>query len=337
MFRLFGLLLGLPLSLGIFVTVDYTMSSRWSGREDGEGLTFTEYLAGYTGGLVGGGGAAGLPNKLVEMLPRAPEGWTVRPTEPGDIDGFLPKDRKSVPKDVRGHIEAMVKPAKGRSVETAALTYERGERKVIFQAVRYPDVIFTSFMAMTQRFELQMRAAEFSGTEFMTVRGLDVEEDLLPDEVNARLFLADVGGQIHLRVLAPERMKDQDLVPFFQTLHVEAMNASVVDKQTGLGKVPVIVLASVLDAATRAAYDADIAEREAILAAEREAQRLEDEARIAAAEAEENFGSGFLGSLFGRDETVEPEDGQATGEVSCTKGIGGSKRCTVTGVDEPQD
>ena len=97
----------------------------------------------------------------------------------------------------------------------------------------------------------------------MTVRGLDVTEDLLPEGFRGRLFLADVGAQIHLRVLAPKRMKDEDLVPFFETLHVKAMNADVIDKVEGLGEVPVIVLASALDDTERDAYHADRATRAA--------------------------------------------------------------------------
>ncbi|MDX5349503.1 MAG: hypothetical protein LPJ95_02200 [Paracoccaceae bacterium] len=344
MFRLLAFLSTFVLGVGGVVAIDYSMSSRWSGREDGEGLTFTEYLGGYSGRIAnlvrGSGGTAGLPRKLVDMLPKAPEGWTVRPAEAGDIAAFLPKNRKSLPKDAVAHVEAIVKQAGGRGMETAALTYERGDRKVIFQAVRYPDVIFTSFAAMQQRFELQTRAAEFSGTQFMTVRGLDVAEDLLPEGVNARLFLADVGAQIHLRVLAPKRMQDKDLVPFFQTLHVEAMNASVVDKQDGLGKVPVIVLASVLDKVARAAYEADLAEREAALAAAHEAQRQADEDRIlqAEAEAEAEAGGGFLGAfLGGGDDAETPAAEPPPGEVVCIKGIGGSKRCSVAGAAEPQD
>lgn len=328
MFRVLSLLVALVLGLGGYVYFDYTNS----GRAEADGLTFTEYLASYASGVtVGGAGSARLPGKLVDMLPRAPEGWTVRPVEAGDIAAFLPQNRRSVPKDLLAHVEAVVKSASGRGVETAALTYERGDRKVIFQAVRYPDAIFTTVAESPRRAELQARSAKFSATEFMTVRGLDVQEDLLPAEVKARLFLADVGAQIHLRVLAPERMKDQDLVPFFQTLQVEAMNVSVVDKQVGLGRVPVIVLASLLDAPSRAAYVADLADRKTALSAAREAQRLRDEASLAQTPPAASTGGGLLDSLFGRAETAEEEVTDQPGEVVCTKGIGGSKRCSVVG------
>ena len=66
--------------------------------------------------------------------------------------------------------------------------------------------------------------------------------------------MADVGAQIHIRVLVPKRMKEAELVAFFETLHVKAMNASVVDNVEGLGDVPVIVLASALTDEDREAY-----------------------------------------------------------------------------------
>jgi hypothetical protein len=65
------------------------------------------------------------------------------------------------------------------------------------------------------------------------------------------------------------------------------MNASVIDKQEGLGEVPVIVLASVLDEATRAAYEADRIAREEADAAALAAERAAAEAEAAAAAAAE--------------------------------------------------
>lgn len=336
MFRLIGFLVTLAVGLGGFVAIDYNMSKRWSGTEDSEGLTFSEYLGGYAGRIAGLGGssgsARGLPTELADMLPKPPEGWTVRPATEDDLADFLPKKRGAVPKKALAYLEAVVSEA-GRKTESVSMTYENGERKAIFQLVRYPDVIFTSFMAMQQRFELQMNTAMFSGTPFMTVRGLDVSEDLLPEEVKARFFFADVGAQIHLRVLTSNRMKDKDMVPFFQTLHVAAMNADVVDKQDGLGDVPVLVLASVMDDLTRAAYEADLAQREADMAAQSEAERIEAEEKAAAEAAkaaEEDKGGGLFSGLFGAAEEEETEvetSGGAT--INCKKGIGGSKQCEV--------
>lgn len=337
MFRLIGFLVMLVVGLGGFMAVDYNMSKRWSGTEDGEGLTFTEYLGGFTErlGALGGssGSARGLPTDLADMLPKPPEGWTLRPATKEDLEGVLPKKRSAVPRKAIALLEDVISASTGK-VSSVSMTYEKGDQRVIFQLVRYPDIIFTSFMAMQQRFELQMRTATFSGTQFMTVRGLDVSEDLLPEEVRARLFFANVGAQIHLRVLAPKRMQDEDLVPFFQTLHVAAMNAAVVDKQNGLGEVPVIVLASVLDEATRAAYEADLAQRTAEMAEQSEKDRLEAEEKAAteAAKAEsEDQGGGLFDGLFGGDpeegETLETSD---DGTITCSKGIGGSKKCQVT-------
>ena len=335
MFRLLGFLLMFSLTAGGFMFVDYKMSARWAGREDAEGLTFREYLGGLSGRLAGLGSAAsanGLPTRLADMLPKAPEGWTARPVEAADIDGFLPKSTKKANKDALATLKAMATTEAGKGAELAALTYEKGDRKLIVKAIRYPNVIFTSFMAMQQRMELQMQTAEFRGTEFATVRGLDVTEDLLPEGFRGRYFFADVGAQIHLRILAPKNFSDKDLLPFLETLQVKAMNAGVVDKVEGLGDVPVIVLASALDDAEREAYLADVAARAEAEAVKTESERAEAEAVAAEAPAEDAAGGGgFLSGLFGGSEetAAEAEAPAKAGKVGCKTGKDGVKRCTV--------
>lgn len=305
MFRLIGFLVMFTATAGGYVFFDYKMSARWSGREDSEGLTFTEYLSGFSGrfaGLGGSAAAAGLPTQLTDMLPKPPEGWTVRPTEAADVEGFLPKSTKKADKKAVAAVKKVGETTAGSGTEVAALTFEKGDRKVVIKAVRYPNVIFTSFAAMQQRMELQMMTAEFRGTEFMTVRGLDVTEDLLPDGFRGRYFIADFGAQIHLRVLAPKRMSDAELVPFFETLHVKALNANVIDKVEGLGDVPVIVVASALDESGRDAYLADVAARAADEARREDAEREAAEAAIAqeeAATAAEGAKTKSVGSFLG--------------------------------------
>lgn len=321
MIRLIGSVIMFAITASGYMYFDYKMSAKWSGREDAEGLTFTEYLSGLSGriaGLTTASAASGLPTKLADMLPQPPEGWTARPVAAADIEQFLPKSTRGADKKAMAAIEAMTLADGGKGTEVATLAYDKGDRTVLIRAIRYPNVIFTSFMAMQQRFELQMMTAEFRGTEFMTVRGLDVTEDLLPEGFRGRYFVADVGAQIHIRVLAPRRMKDAELVPFFQTLHVEAMNASVIDKVEGLGQVPVIVLASALADAEREAYLAAVAARDAEEATREASQREAAEAEAAAAPEASTGGGLFgnaIGSLFGDDKPEAspqtPEDHQA--------------------------
>jgi hypothetical protein len=332
--RLFGFLFMFALTAGGYMFVDYRMSARWAGREDAEGLTFQEYLsglAGRIGGLAGSTSSNGMPTKLVDMLPKPPEGWKVRPVEAADADGFLPKNSKKADKDAVAAVKRMAEGDSDKGTEVAALTYEKGDRKLIIKAVRYPNIIFTSMMAMQQRFELQMQTAEFRGTEFATVRGLDVTEDLLPEGFRGRYFFADVGAQIHLRVLAPKRMKDEELVPFLETLHVKAMNAGVIDKVTGLGDVPVIVLASALDDTERDAYLADVAARAAEKTATEEAERAQAGAAEATDPVTTDGGGGFLSDLFGgaQEPAVEAAAPEKSGTVGCKTGKDGVKRCTV--------
>ncbi len=136
MFRLIGFLVIFALSAGGFMFVDYKMSARWSGREDAGGLTFGEYLQGLSGRISGmsGGGAHGMPKKLADMLPNPPEGWKARPVEAGDIDGFLPKSSKNADKKGVAAVKAMAEGAAGSGVEVAALTFQKGDRKVIVLA-----------------------------------------------------------------------------------------------------------------------------------------------------------------------------------------------------------
>lgn len=334
MIRLIGSLVMLAITAGGYMFFDYKMSARWASSEDADGLTFTEYLSGLSGrisSLGGSASASGLPTRLADMMPKAPEGWTVRPAVPEDAEGFLPKERKKVDKKSLAYVQKTASAESGKGVEAVALTYEKGDRKVIIKATRYPNIIFTSFMAMQQRFELQMMSAQFRGTEFMTVRGLDVSEDLLPEGFRGRYFMADVGAQIHLRVLVPKRMADKDVVPFFETLHVKAMNASVIDKREGLGEVPVIVLASELDEAARAAYVASLAEREAEEATKSQDALTEAEAKAAEEAATEKTGGSLMDRLFGSEDEAASEAEAGTGktEITCTKDKNGVKRCTV--------
>jgi hypothetical protein len=328
-FRLIGFLVMFTATAGGSMYFDYRMSAKWSGQAESGGLTFPQYLSALPGrisGLTGGAGASGMPTRLADMLPAAPEGWTLRPADPADVEGFLPKSTKKADKAAVAAVQTVGKAEGGSGTEVVAVTYEKDDRKVVIQATRYPNVIFTSDASLQQRTELQMTAPQFRGTEFMTVRGLDVTEDLLPDGFRGRLFLADVGAQIHLRVLAPKRMTDAELLPFFQTLHVEAMNASVIDKVDGLGRVPVIVVASALDDAGRATYLADVAARKADETLRYEAQRQAAEAPAATEGARsEDQGSlmdGLFGGLFGTapaELTPEERKAHETALVEATK------------------
>lgn len=337
MIRLIGTLLMLTATAGGYMFYDYKMTARLAGGEAAENLTFTQYLSQLSGrvaGLSGAASAGGLPTKLADMLPRPPEGWTVRAVAPEDVAPFLPKSTKKADKAAVAAVQSMLKSDSGEGTEVATLAYENGDRTVLIRAVRYPNLIFTGFAALEQRKHLQDMGAQFRGTEFMTVRGLDVTEDLLPEGFRGRLFLADVGGQIHLRVLAPKRMKDDELVAFFETLHVEAMNASVIDKVEGLGKMPVIILASALDDADRDAYYAARAVRKSDEASREEAGRTAAEAEAAQGKAAEDVGiSDLIGSLFGGEEPGAEEQAPAAKpepkDADCTTNKDGVKRCKL--------
>lgn len=321
--RLIGFLVMLTVGGGGFLALDYSMARKLAGTGDGAELTFRDYLGGLSGRIMrvnSQSAPTGLPTDLQAMLPKPPEGWTVRPAVAADVEGFLPRNGTQVDPGALALVQDVVNETVANAAEVVILTYERDERRVIVKAVRYPDVIFTSLMAMQQRFDLQMQTAQFLEMSAMTVRGLDVIEDSLPEGLRGRLFMADVGGQIHLRVLAPSRMQDRELVPFFETLHVKAMNAAVVDKREGLGDLPVIVLASALGRDQRNAYDADRAARAAAEAARSLEQRAAAEAEVAAAAVVEPT-----------PDAPEPKAEPASSvlEAQCEQGADGVKRCRV--------
>jgi hypothetical protein len=151
----------------------------------------------------------------------------------------------------------------------------------------------------------------------LTVRGLDVTEEFLGDGFRARYFTASVGAQIQLRLLVSKRLKDGDLLPFFEALDVAAMNANVVDPEPGLGEVSVLVQPSAMSEADRIAYEAD-----RTLRAKAAAQRADAVRDAAKAE---------LATLDEGTAKAAPATAPKAGLKSdCRKDASGIKRCTVT-------
>lgn len=259
MLRLIAFLLAVVVAVGGFVVIDYTAAHRAASLDENVELTFRDYLGKLPGRLIGDEDVQSiLPPTLAEMMPKAPQGWTVRPALPDDAEAFLPRDVSKGSSEVRNYVAAVSKEIFGLGTEQVMLTYDRGRTRVIFQAVRFPDpeAMLSGLLGTEQLIEREMTTPQYRPTAFMTVRGLDVTEDLLPEGIRVRYFLSTVGKQIQIKVLASRRLTDRELIPFFETLNVKAMNTSVVAKQDGLGEVPVIVLASALDRETREAYDA---------------------------------------------------------------------------------
>jgi hypothetical protein len=317
-------LLTLGLGAAGLVALDYYRSLQTASASEGAAeMTFRTYLDGIPARIASvtgsSGTTAGLTGTLADMLPRAPEGWTVRPATADDIDVFLPKSSGDGDPVARDLVKSIASTRVSKGAEVVILTYEKGERRVMVQAVRFPDRIFTDDTALEERFDLQMQSARQPGRPFMTVRGLDVTEDFLGDGMRARYLVADVGAQIRIRVLASKRLKDADLVAFLETLNVKAMNADVVDRQAGLGDLPVIALASAMTDAGREAYEADRSERLAGAVTRAEEQREAARARLASV-APANDGGAVKNPA---------EQTESSFTTDCAKGAGGIKRCTV--------
>ncbi|WP_136646268.1 hypothetical protein [Tabrizicola sp. YIM 78059] len=317
MLRLLGFLLFVAVGGGGLLFIDYNNARNAAAARGDQALTLAAYLETVTdriGNATALAGVAGMSRSLEQMLPAAPDGWTVRAAATEDLADFLPKKGAKVDRKARDQVAAVGSTKAVNGAEVVIRTYERGDRRVVIQAIRYPDRIFTDPDAAEERFRLRIEAAERRGRPFMTVRGLDIAEEFPGEGIRARYFSANVGGQIQIRVLATKRMKDKELIPFFETLHVQAMNAAVVDKVEGLGEVPVILLVSAMKANEREAYEADRARRseEAVMLAR--SLREADAARA--------------GSV--RKPAAKPTEGFA---ADCTKGAGGIKRCSVASGD----
>lgn len=302
-FSLFFSLLG----LGGYLAIDYFLLNQSARSRGEEPISFVTYMGGWTGLAAtfaeGDSAARDLPETLVAMMPRAPEGWATAPTRLEDATPFVTPGLS--PEDLALITDAATEN-EGRGVDQVRTTYTSGPRTVIVELVRYPNLIFTSFAATHLKMELQFRTMEIPTRDFAVVRGLPVLEARLAADAPARVFLADIGGQIHLRVTAPATFADADLLPFLETLHVPAMNADVIDKVPGLGEVPLIVLASGLAPEDHALWQAEreaeatriAAEREAAKEAERQKKTAQAEAEAEAAPSAGGNGSTFS-SLFG--------------------------------------
>lgn len=319
MLRLIGFLSVAAIGLSGFLVIDYSMARTAAADESEDALTVQNYLGDLSARIASfaaSSPASNLPTKLADMLPRPPEGWTVRPAVAEDATTFQPRRGRDGDPVASALIETVVSGTTPSGAEAVTLTYEQGEQRVVIKAIRYPDHIFTTVAGLAQRALLQSSQAAFREIDLMTVRGLDVTEDWLPDGMRGRLLIADLGGQIHLRVLVPRRMSDANLLPFFETLHVKALNASVVEQQEGLGDVPVIVLGSALNEADSLAYVADRAARKTAMAVRRDEARKAADAE-AAARAKDN------------GETAAAPAVPVRTEIRCEIGVGGIKRCTT--------
>lgn len=317
MLRLFGfLVLGLIAAGGIML-IDFNRLVQEAEAAETEPPSLRDYLEtvpGKLADLTQSVRSSARATGVEGMMPPAPEGWTARPLAEGpggDVEGFLPRSGNEG--DAAG--VDLVKAAASSKVEAGATVaiqaYERGERRVVFQIVRLPDSIFTDPAAADRRYTAKVAAAELRGRPFLSVRGLDVTEEFLGDGLRARYFTASVGGQIGIKVLASRRMTDEELVPFFTALPVQAMNAAVVDRQPGLGEVPVLVVGSALSEENRAAFEADRAARGASAIARAAEVRDQAKAELAAmAEA-------------------APEGKAAPVVTECKTGAGGVKKCSV--------
>lgn len=309
MLRQLSLISLLVLLLSALVMLDFKAAQRVALTDGRDLPTVPEHILGIGSRILAkvqsgfGAGASESSARLAQMLPAVPEGWEIRVLEPGTAKSLLARNQKDNDPATVSLIENLLSAKGARGTESAQLTYGRKDRLVVFKLFRQPDALFSDPERLGDLDALIAARPPQESRAFMRVRGLDVIELSLPEKTRARVFTADLGGQLRLWVLSSSKMADTDLAPFFQTLDVAAMNAAVRVREPGLGAVPVLVVVSELDEAGRAAYEADRTAR----ARDREVSLQEARASLAAR------------MVPADDRGVDP--GPATGCTTSTTGV----------------
>lgn len=314
MLRQISLVALLVFLLSALVMLDFKAAQRRAIAGDLEAYGFVEHVIGFGPRLVqfatSGFGSDQTENspRLMAMMPRMPDGWDSRALDDDDLAALLSKNPKNDDPATIGLIQDILSPRASQGAEVAMAVYAAKGRLVVFKLIRQPDDLFTD---PARRRDLDAMIASRPSSlshDFMRVRGMDVAEIVLPDRIRARVFTAELGAQLRLWVLASKKMGDDDLVPFFETLDVAAMNAAVRDKEHGMGEIPLIVVVSDLREAERTAYEADRAARSSERAARLARVRLGLDARD---------GAGAKAALSASDEGCETLTG---GAVICISG-----------------
>jgi hypothetical protein len=204
-------------ALGCYLGADYTIASRQ--QPEAQPLTVRDYLGGWIGFLTTGASPA--PG-LAGMLPEAPPGWTRRPAGAGDAAALL-----GVPGSAPA-IATVGGPAADPALTLAAATYERGPLRVVIEAARLPDALFSDAAATAARMQAETWVLAQSAGLMGRVGGLDIHRTPPVPGLGARLAVASVGGQVQVRIAYPEAMDEAALLALLRGLDVAAMNAGVV-------------------------------------------------------------------------------------------------------------
>ncbi len=81
------------LGLGGYLAIDYFLLNQSARARGEEPISFVTYMGGWTGLAAtfaeGDSAAKDLPETLVAMMPRAPEGWATAPTRLEDATPFV--------------------------------------------------------------------------------------------------------------------------------------------------------------------------------------------------------------------------------------------------------
>jgi hypothetical protein len=248
------------------------------------------------GGLAEDPASRPMAPEILALLPPAPPGWTARAVTAADAARFPGTDPT----------HALFAPYPEVGVTDARLAYDSAAGSVVMALVRHRDGIFTNPLS-GRKYTLRDESEVARGSDFMTTRGLIVREAPQPKTPGPRLFLAHVGMQLHLRVIAPAGTPDADLLPLFRGLDVTALAAAVIEPEPGLGIGGETSAEALRSAAT--------AEEERRRTANRARQAEELAAAMAAAEA----ASGKSAASAKADEPAE------VAGVAVNKGLKGSE------------
>ena len=301
------------LLLGAYLGTDFYIKANEPGTKD---ITFLSYLSSWAEVLTTDSSKAeGANVEVGALLPAAPEGWTRQDGSRENLVALLSEatlNKLNGPvtnenEDIHRMIEGF-SPATGRGVRQQLFHYANGNKHVMIRLVRYPDIVFSSFAMMAQRYELQLSGMGRDKSRIATVDGKEIYEVRLPESVGIRHFVTDVSGQYHLNILIHGIDVEAELKPFLEGLNFRGMNADVVDQDHAIADYlgnKRIVMESELDAMAAAEREAFEAEQKRLLEAEEAAR----EARAAAARAEAEAESGGQGATTGFGGSCEIQAG----------------------------
>lgn len=226
--KLFALLFTCILAV-TFMGLDYFLARQ---AKAGPAYGVREHLSLRTGGL----SETLFPPNFEDMLPVAPEGWSVRDWAVADLALVSGRAASDLPADLQGQIDARTTAMKTRmpDLELVRRTYQNGQDVVLVELLLVPegegdgpggaalDSIFGASATMGEpRF-------------FGSIRGLNLQARTEGSDGTLRHMNGSIGKQIHLNVVT--NADDRRAFDVLARLNVAGLNKLSAEPVKGLGE-----------------------------------------------------------------------------------------------------